>query len=152
MSSPRDSADHEWRTFELPLTSSGTAAAAMLMLNMGKSVGTIWIDDIKLQEGDRNVYRRDYEGGIALVNATDSAVTVNLNGTFRKIKGTQAPLVNDGSLVTSVTLPPKDGLVLLREAPTPVTEPIANADSYAIEQRHRADRLGTRAAGQRYRS
>ena len=107
----------EWRTFEYPLTSSATDPAAVLVFSLGKSVGTVWIDDIKLQEGDRNVYRRDYEGGVALVNATSSAVTVNLGGTFRKIKGTQDPLVNDGSLVTAVTIPAKDGLVLLRPTP-----------------------------------
>ena len=93
-----------------------------MILNLGKSVGTMWIDDIKLQEGDRNVYRRDYEGGIALVNATAAPVTVNLNGTFRKIKGTQAPTVNDGTLCTSVTLPAQDGIVLLRPAATPVVD------------------------------
>jgi hypothetical protein len=103
-----------WRTFEIPVTSSGTDAAAQLKFLLGKSAGTVWIDDVKLQAGDRNVYRRDFEGGVALVNATESAVTVDLGGTFRKIKGTQAPLVNDGTTVTSVTIQPKDGLVLLR--------------------------------------
>jgi hypothetical protein len=61
-------------------------------------------------------WRRDYTGGIALVNPSANAVTVQLGGTFRKIKGTQAPTVNDGSLVTAVTIPSKDGLVLLRPA------------------------------------
>ena len=64
-------------------------------------------------------YRRDYEGGVALVNATNAAVTVDLGGTFRKIKGTQAPLVNDGSLATAVTIPAMDGLVVLRTDSTP---------------------------------
>jgi hypothetical protein len=106
-----------WQTYELPLTSTGTDAAALFTLTMGRSTGTIWIDDVKLQAGDRNVYRRDYENGVALVNATADPVTVNLGGVFRKIKGTQAPLVNDGRLVTAVTLPAKDGLVLLRTEP-----------------------------------
>ena len=69
------------------------------------------------------VWRRDYEGGIALVNAEATAQTVSLGGTFRKIDGTQDPSVNDGSLVTAVTLPPKDGIVLLREAAAPDTTP-----------------------------
>ncbi|MEI8083893.1 MAG: carbohydrate binding domain-containing protein, partial [Actinomycetes bacterium] len=106
----------EWRTYELPVTSAGTDAAAQLNFTLGATVGTIWLDDIKLQPGDRNVYRRDYQGGVALVNATEAAVTVNLGETLRKIKGTQAPSVNDGSLVTAVTIPARDGLVLLRPA------------------------------------
>ncbi len=79
-----------------------------------------------------DVYRRDYENGLALVNSTDVAVTVNLEGVFRKIKGTQAPTVNDGSLVTAVTIPPKDGLIVLREAPVAVTAPTAKADTYSV--------------------
>lgn len=75
-----------------------------------------------------DVLRRDFDNGVVLVNATNAAVTVNLNGTFRKIKGAQAPTINDGSLVTAVTLPPQDGLVLLRVANT---APVANADSFA---------------------
>jgi hypothetical protein len=71
-----------------------------------------------------NAYRRDYTGGVALVNPSDAAVTVQLGGTFQKIKGTQAPTVNDGSLVTAVTIPAKDGVILLKiAAPAPVPAP-----------------------------
>jgi hypothetical protein len=66
-----------------------------------------------------NVWRRDYAGGAVLVNPSDVAVTVQLGGTFRKIKGTQAPTVNDGSLVTAVTIPAKDGIILLKVTPLP---------------------------------
>ena len=37
-----------------------------------------------------------------------------MGSSFRKIRGTQAPQVNDGSLVNVVTIPAKDGVVLLR--------------------------------------
>jgi hypothetical protein len=75
---------------------------------------------VKLQAGERDVYRRDFEHGIALVNPTDHVVAVTLEDAFLKIKGTQAPQVNDGSGVTGVTLPSRDGLVLLRPAPDAV--------------------------------
>jgi hypothetical protein len=99
------------------MTSSGTDGAARFKFTMGESVGTIWIDDVKLQSGDRNIYRRDFDHGVALVNPTDRAVYVNLQGTYRKITGSQARTVNTGGLVAAVTLQPKDGLVLLRAAP-----------------------------------
>jgi 5-hydroxyisourate hydrolase-like protein (transthyretin family) len=41
-------------------------------------------------------------------------VTVALDGSFRKIRGTQDPDVNDGRTVTSVAIPARDGLILLR--------------------------------------
>jgi len=61
------------------------------------------------------VYRRDFAGGIALVNPRgNGAQTVTLNGTFRHLTGIQDRGVNDGSLVTSVTLQDRDGVILLR--------------------------------------
>lgn len=59
------------------------------------------------------VRRRDFEHGIVLNNATTSPQTVALGGTYRKIAGKQDPVTNDGSEVTSVTIPALDGLVLL---------------------------------------
>jgi hypothetical protein len=61
-----------------------------------------------------DIWQREYENGIVLVNAASTPVAISLEGTFRKIKGTQDSLVNDGSLVTQVTLQPKDGIILLR--------------------------------------
>jgi hypothetical protein len=66
---------------------------------------------VKLASG---VYRRDFQNGIALNNSTGSAQTVSLGATFRHLTGTQAPAVNDGSSVTSVTISNGDGRILLR--------------------------------------
>jgi hypothetical protein len=103
----------EWRDYSSIVSIAQTGIGA-LELHMGSlPVGTYWFDDIELREVVPEVWTRDFEGGIAVVNSTNAAVSVDLGGTFRKIKGTQAPTINDGSLVTAVTLPPKDGLVLL---------------------------------------
>jgi hypothetical protein len=59
------------------------------------------------------VYRRDFDHGISLANTNATNVTVSLERTYKKIAGTQAPSVNDGSMVTSVTLGAKDGIILL---------------------------------------
>jgi hypothetical protein len=59
------------------------------------------------------VVRRDFEHGIVLNNSSMEPRFVNLYGTFRKLRGSQDPSVNDGELVTSVTVPAHDGLVLL---------------------------------------
>src|SRR5581483_3953249 len=64
------------------------------------------------------VYRRDFENGIALVapKGLTSSVTVTLESSYIKVKGNQDPAINDGSTVTSVTLQPRDGILLLRPA------------------------------------
>ena len=65
----------------------------------------------KLRAG---VYRRDFQHGIAINNSSDETQTVNLGGTFKRLKGTQAPTLNDGATVRAVTIPARDGIVLLK--------------------------------------
>lgn len=62
------------------------------------------------------VWSREYERGIALVNATTKAVTVQLNGEYEHLQGTQDPKTNNGSIITSVSVPPQDGVILIRRS------------------------------------
>ena len=104
----------EWKQYRFTGRATGTDPAARLVLYVGDKAGTVWLDDVKLQSGTpEEVYRRDFARGIALVNPSETTVTVPLGGSYRKIQGTQEPTVNDGALVSAVTLSPKDGLVLL---------------------------------------
>lgn len=61
-----------------------------------------------------DVVRRDFERGIILNNSGSIPQVVDLHGTFRKLRGHQDPSINNGQLVTSVTVLARDGLVLLR--------------------------------------
>jgi hypothetical protein len=103
-----------WRYFRLAARAQKSDEAATLVFRAGETTGSVWLDEVALKVGSDHVWRRDYEGGIALVNATDLSHTVPLGGTFQRIRGTQAPEVNDGTLVAEVELPPHDGLILLR--------------------------------------
>ena len=62
------------------------------------------------------VYRRDFQRGLVLANFSGAAVSLTLERPFRRIAGVQDRATNDGSLVTSLELPAKDGLVLLDPA------------------------------------
>jgi hypothetical protein len=91
--------------------------------------GFYWFDEFNANLGmpisspptaawQNGVWRRDFTNGIALVNPKGNGPqTVQLGGTFVKINGTQAPSVNNGQTVTSVTLQDRDGIILLRQAP-----------------------------------
>lgn len=59
------------------------------------------------------MYQRGFDHGLVLVNPQGSPVTVTLNPGYRKIKGTQVPAINDGGVVTQVTLSAYDGIILL---------------------------------------
>jgi Hypothetical glycosyl hydrolase family 15 len=91
--------------------------------------GVTWFDEYNANLGQavsspptnawqKGVWRRDFANGIALVNPKGNGrQTVQLGGTFVKLKGTQDPTVNNGQTVTSVTLQDRDGIILLRQAP-----------------------------------
>lgn len=72
----------------------------------------------------KGVYRRDFENGIALVNPKGNGTqTVTLETTFKRINGSQAPSVNNGQSVTSVTLQDRDGIILLRLQAAKIPKP-----------------------------
>lgn len=105
----------EWRQFEVTAQSSGTDNQAIFQFALGEKPGSLWLDDVVLQEGNTDVWRRDYQGGIVLVNATASSRTVELGDKFKKIKGHQVPEINTGEVVSRVELNPNDGIILLRK-------------------------------------
>lgn len=91
-----------------------------LELNMGVENIGLRVADFYCFEGNANVFRRDFDGGIVVVNATPSERTIELGSQFMRIKGTGQDPINDGSMVTSVTLPPYDAAILVRPDPLAV--------------------------------
>jgi hypothetical protein len=102
-----------WQKFELPATAQGDDDKARLTFGLGTASGSVWLDRISLQQGNTDVWRRDFEHGIVLVNSSSQPVTIPLGGVFVKINGAQDRTVNDGATVTEITLPPQDGIILL---------------------------------------
>lgn len=60
------------------------------------------------------VWRRDFQHGIALNNSTSKPVSIDLKGRFKRLRGSQNPQVNNGKVVTRVTLAGHDGVILLK--------------------------------------
>ncbi len=81
---------------------------------VGRESTGIWFDSVYLFEGNANIFRRDFEGGIVVVNATDNPQTIDLGQVFQRIKGTGQDPVNDGARVRSVTIPAWDAAILVR--------------------------------------
>jgi len=61
-----------------------------------------------------SVWARDFINGKILVNSTTETQTIRLDGEYEKLHGTQDPETNNGAIVSSITLPPNDGIILLR--------------------------------------
>ncbi|MBI2644727.1 hypothetical protein HYW94_00935 [Candidatus Uhrbacteria bacterium] len=64
-----------------------------------------------IQEG---VWRRDFLQGAVFLNATEHQQTFELEEEFEKIRGSQDPNHNNGSIISEISLDPYDGIILLR--------------------------------------
>ena len=60
------------------------------------------------------IWIRRYAGGMVLVNPNSQPATMDIGPGYWRVKGMQAPEVNDGKPVSRITLNAKDGVVLLR--------------------------------------
>jgi len=119
--------DATWRQYQVILQPSSTASAALNFF-MGTQTGDVWFDDVHFQQGATNLYRRDFQNGIVLVNPSDTPLLVPLGGAWRRILGTVDPTVNDGATVTSVTVNPSDALFLITTS-VDTTPPAAIQDA-----------------------
>jgi len=81
-----------WQSYTLTFEATDTAADGRLTFNFGAVTGSLWIDEVKLVQHPPDILRRDYEKGSVLVNTTKQRLTVPLNGSFKRLTGTQAPL------------------------------------------------------------
>lgn len=104
----------QWVRRVMTFTASSTGSANIKFL-LGRDHSEVWIDAVYLFKGNASVFQRDFENARVVVNATPKSRTVDLGGTFLRIKGTGQDAVNDGSKVTSVTLPPYDAAIVVRQ-------------------------------------
>jgi hypothetical protein len=98
------------------------------------------------------VWQRDFQNGIALVNPTGVAQSVTFDSEYEKIRGSQDPAMNDGSIVSSVNVGAKDGLIMLRPLDTVSGAPYVNgAFIRVLDASGAASRTGFFAYDSRYR-
>ncbi len=111
-----------WARYEIPFVATGTASAGFNLFV--QSVGTVWIDDVSLREGDTSVYRRDFDKGTVILNYTTIPQTVALGGNFHHLSVPGSALY-DGAVVTSELLQPSDARILLNGSNPTAALPLA---------------------------
>lgn len=102
----------EWQHYQIPLRPT-TSGIVSFRIDLGYTTGDIWFDDIYVQYGLRNVYRRDFEHGIILVNSDVLSKNVILEKPYKRILGTVAPEINTGAISSTMTVGAADALFLL---------------------------------------
>lgn len=117
----------EWQQHQIILTPSQSVQSSLQFYLSRGGAGDIWFDDVHFQRGATNLYRRDFQHGSVLVNPAAQSLQVPLGRDFRRILGSRAPLINDGALVQSVSVPSQDALFLL-EAVADTIPPAAVTD------------------------
>lgn len=60
------------------------------------------------------VYRRDFAQGLVLVNGTAETTRLQFDEEFEHLLGAQDATTNSGAITSEITLPPHDGVILLR--------------------------------------
>ncbi len=101
-----------WSRQVFTFTASTTGNFPVRFL-VGRENTEIWVDSVYVFEGNADVFRRDFDHAVVIVNATPNVRTVDLGGRFKRIQGTQDP-INDGATVSEVTVPRYDSIVLVR--------------------------------------
>lgn len=101
-----------WKRYQVVVVATGTGPAE-LQLFVGGEVGDVWVDDVHFQQGVTSLWRRDFQNGIVLVNPAATPMTVPLEREFKRIQGVTDPTVNDGALITQITVPPSDARFLI---------------------------------------
>ncbi len=81
----------EWKEYTVGFTATGGRSDAGLQFFLADATGVVHIDDVFMDELPPDVYRRDFEKGIVLLNGTSEPKTIPLGDGFSRIVGAQAP-------------------------------------------------------------
>lgn len=106
-------ADSTLRTYRVSFTADGSPAP---VFGVAEQTGTTEIRNIKLYAGGAERWSREFEKGLVLLNMTNNPWHVAVKkGTYRRLKGPQAPEVNNGQPIENeVVVPAQDALFLVK--------------------------------------
>ena len=80
-----------WQSLSVTFEATETATDGRLSFNVGSKTGSVWIDDVKLQLHPPDVFRRDFDKGAVILNASKARRTIQVSGSYRRLTETQAP-------------------------------------------------------------
>ena len=102
----------QWKRYQVVLVAQASASAR-LAFYLGAAAGDVWFDDVHLQPGVTNLWRRDFQNGTVLVNPAGTPLTVDLGRPYRRIAGVVDAVVNDGLSGSMITVGGEDARFLL---------------------------------------
>jgi hypothetical protein len=106
--------DTSWHRLQAVLRPTQSVSAGA-EFRVGDHEGTVWIDDVHFQQGQKHHWRRDFANGLVLVNPMPVAQTLALGAPFRRILGQHETVVDNGTRSSTQTVAANDALLLLRD-------------------------------------
>lgn len=103
----------QWRRYVMSFRAT-ESGLRQIRFDVGLHRSNISLDSVFVFNGNANVFRRDFDRGSVIANATPAPVTVTLGGGYRRIKGRQDPINNGAVLPDTVTIPAWDALFALK--------------------------------------
>jgi hypothetical protein len=90
----------QWQLVAVTFEALRTVQDARIQFLFGGETGQVWIDEVSLKEREDEVFRRDFQHGLVLLNGTRRRQTVDVGDGYAHLQGRQAPkyqyLLDDG--------------------------------------------------------
>jgi hypothetical protein len=90
----------QWQPVTLTFEARRTVQDARIQFLFGGETGQVWLDDVSLKERGEEVFRREFQHGLVLLNGTRRRQTIEVGDGFLHLKGEQAPkyqyILDDG--------------------------------------------------------
>ena len=111
-----------WQDYEFILTANNSivlpANQIRFTFHLAEAGGLLSFDDVSVRPLNAGFpAMREFENGLVICNPSNAQITVPLSETYYRIAGAQDPVVNSGNSCTQITVPAKDGRILLKSRP-----------------------------------
>ncbi len=81
----------QWQPVSLTFEANRTVQDARIQFLVGGQTGQVWLDDVSLKERGEEIFRRDFQHGLVLLNGTRRRQTMDVGDGYMHLQGEQAP-------------------------------------------------------------
>lgn len=81
----------QWQEYTVHFIANETVNDARIQILLAGTVGSVWIDNVRLTERPPDILRREFENGLVLLNATDETRVITVGNGYRRLTSDQAP-------------------------------------------------------------
>ena len=117
----------DYRTIRYGLASALMENGYFLHIPLSGTMQPSWVDDYAAPIGDaaeapptapaqNGIWMRRYTNGLVLVNPSKTlTASINVGAGYKRLSGAQDPTVNNGRAESTVTLGPRQGLLMIKQ-------------------------------------